>query len=274
MHMLVHPAVGLRRKRRPGRADGPQRGQLHLPARRDPRLHASGEKRRAGTEEGGAFACREAPQRAHVGVAGVPVELQDRAAGRERGDPQVPHDPVRRREPEEAVRLADVQVQGVRLEIFQDGAAVAVDDGLRHPAGARGVDDPEGMVERDLGERRGRGRLDRLGESRHPGGAPSGAGERARRGSRVEVGDQDHRLDAGQLPEQLVDRLQPIERLAAVPVAVHHDQYFWLDLPEAVEHADRPHVGRGAGPHGADARRREHRDHRLRHVRRGGRPSG
>ena len=43
-------------------------------------------------------------------MPGVAVELQDGATRGQSSDPQVPHDPVRRGEPEEPVPFADVQV--------------------------------------------------------------------------------------------------------------------------------------------------------------------
>ena len=63
------------------------------------------------------------------------------------------------------------------------------------------------------------------------------------------------------------DLLARVDRLAGVAVAVDRHQHLGLDLPEAVEHALDPEVGRAGRPDGAQARGRQHGDDGLRHVR-------
>jgi hypothetical protein len=76
----------------------------------------------------------------------------------------------------------------------------------------------------------------------------------------------DHALQAGQLRSDLLEALQGVEALAVVPVAVGGEQHARLDLTESIENSARAEVGRARGPDRPDARRREHRDHRLRQV--------
>ncbi len=55
-------------------------------------------------------------------------------------------------------------------------------------------------------------------------------------------------------------------RLAGVPVSGSRQEHAGLDLPEPVEHAVDPEVGRARRPDGADARGGQHHDHRFGHV--------
>ena len=59
----------------------------------------------------------------------------------------------------------------------------------------------------------------------------------------------------------------PIERLAAVAIAVDGEQHLRLDLLEPVHDRAGAHVRRAARPDRAEARHREERDHGLRDVR-------
>ncbi len=72
---------------------------------------------------------------------------------------------------------------------------------------------------------------------------------------------------AGQRFEEGVRTFEAVYLFAAVKVTVRGEQHFRLDLSETVEHALDAEIGGAAGPDGADRRRGEHRDHRLRHVR-------
>ena len=64
-------------------------------------------------------------------------------------DEEVPHHPAGRREPEDAVAGLRVEVQVELLQLLEQDAAVALDDRLRQAGGARGVEDPERVVEGD-----------------------------------------------------------------------------------------------------------------------------
>jgi hypothetical protein len=58
-----------------------------------------------------------------------------------------------------------------------------------------------------------------------------------------------------------------VDRLAVVPVGVNAEQDLGFDLPETVEHALDPKVGRGGRPDRPERGGGEHRDQRLWHVR-------
>ncbi len=83
---------------------------------------------------------------------------------------------------------------------------------------------------------------------------------------RVEVRQEDHALDGGQLAENLLHLGLAVELLAAVLIAVDADQDLGGELRVAVEHPARAEVRSAAGPDGTDAGRRQHRDHGLRDV--------
>ena len=262
MHVLVHPAAGFGGKRRAGRSDAAQSGKVVVLPRRDPRLDASRQVRGAGSEEGRAVAGGEAEQCPRLRPTGVAVELQDGAARGEHRHPQVPHDPVRRGEPEEPVALANVELQSGGLEVLEDRAAVSVHDGLRHPGRAGRIDDPERVRERNGRECQRRWRGDRLDErdgARRSGHVDGGPG--------IEVRHHHDRLDGWQLPNDLAYRLSAVERLPAIAVPIHCEEHLRFDLAEAVDYAGRTHVGRRAGPDRAQARAREHGDDGLGDVR-------
>ncbi len=159
-----------------------------------------------------------------------------------------------------------------------------VDDRLRQAGGARGVEDPERMVERERREAEG------LALARHEELVPAGHVLQLRRtggrgGLRVEVGDQDGVPDAGDRLLQLPTIGRAVEVLAAVAVAVDAEQHLRLDLGEAVDHAcrrrsparredqtrrSRRRRGRRASPRGCSAGRRR-RGRRSRRPGRAGR---
>ena len=78
-----------------------------------------------------AGALGEVPEDAHVRVAGAAVVEDDRGAGEQAGDEEVPHHPAGRREPEEAVAGVGVDVEVELLQVLEEDAALALDDRLR-----------------------------------------------------------------------------------------------------------------------------------------------
>src|SRR5262249_17307289 len=156
-----------------------------------------------------------------------------------------------RGEPERAVSAAKVHVQPALLQLLEQDPAVAVDDRLRQAGGARGVQDPQGMVEGNLLE----SQLGALATARellpH---APAGTVRRL-----VQVGHEDAMLDRGQLLEDALEDRRAVEVPAAVAVAVYRDQHLRLDLGKPVDHAASPELRRGARPYRPDARGREER---------------
>ena len=151
--VLVDPAEALRRQRRAGRADGLQPREVAAVAGLDLRLHARGDVARAGAEARDPRRLGEIPQHAHVRMPGRAVVEHDRAVGEQAADEEVPHHPAGRREPEEAVALLHVHVEVELLEVLEQDPALPLDDRLRQPGGARGVQDPQRVVERHALER-------------------------------------------------------------------------------------------------------------------------
>ena len=82
----------------------------------------------------------------------------------------------------------------------------------------------------------------------------------------LEIRNDDDALDRGQLRDDVGHLVEDRQRLAVVPVAVDGEEHARLDLPEAVEHALHAEIRRARRPHGAQARRPEHRADRLGHV--------
>ena len=145
---LVDVAEALHRQRRARRADAPDRREVGQLAGPHALLAAGHEVRRRCPEVGDALLGRQPPQRAEVRVGrGTVVQHDARVDGQPR-DEVVPHHPAGGAEPEEPIRRAEVVVQRVDLQVLEQDAAVAVDDRLRQPGRARGVEDEERMVER------------------------------------------------------------------------------------------------------------------------------
>ena len=81
----------------------------------------------------------------------------------------------------EAVLRTEVEVQGAELDLLDNDTAVGMHDGLGQPRGARGIHDPERMVEGHMLHLQRRIACDR--------GVPAGAiGESGGVGRRVEAG--------------------------------------------------------------------------------------
>ena len=135
--VLVDPVEALGRQRRPGGADGPQRTEVAALARLDTRLHARRDVRRARAERRHAGGLGEVPQHAEVGRARVAVVEDDRRRCEQHADQEVPHHPAGGGEPEEPVALLRVEVQVDLLEVLEQDPALAVDDRLGQPGGAR-----------------------------------------------------------------------------------------------------------------------------------------
>ena len=157
---------------------------------------------------------------------------------------------------------AEVVVQA-DLQALEHHPAVAVDDRLRQAGGAARIDDPERVVERQPGRRErrvvGDQRVEVVRRARRP-------GERADVGLGVEVAQQHRVAHARQLVDQAAQHRQAVGGDAAVDVAVDADHDLGLDLAEAVEDRQRPHVGRAHRPDRAQAGAGEEGDRGLRQV--------
>ena len=104
LHVLVDPAKALRRQRRAGRADRPQRAQVEVASRGSTpafsQLDSNPALRPCSVIRG---ALGERPERAQVRVSGAAVVEHDRRLAEQAADEEVPHHPAGRREPEHPI---------------------------------------------------------------------------------------------------------------------------------------------------------------------------
>lgn len=238
-----------------GGGDALDAGEVEVAPWVDAGLAAGHDVRGGGAEEGGSGLFGDAPLGADVGVAGAAVVQHEGGAGEEAGDEEVPHHPAGRGVPEEAVLGAEVAVEADLLEVFEQDAALGLDDGLRQAGRARGVEDPERVVERDRFE-------DGLGVGRDEGGPVEGAFG----GLGAQQRDVHDGAQCGQFPAEFGDGVGAVVFLAAVAVAVDGEQDDGFDLLEAVEDAAGAEVGGAGGPDAADGGGGEEGDDGLRDV--------
>ena len=141
---------------------------------------------------------------------------------------------------------------------------MSMHDGLGQAGRAAGVDNPQGMVERQPQRLEGPCcrivARNRLGEG-HMDQCRVGPAQRAQM---VEHQQMTHRR---QRRAQLRHHRQPVLVPTTVGHAVTGDQHRGFDLAEAVEHGVAPHVGRTDAPDAADADGGQKGDHGLGNVR-------
>jgi hypothetical protein len=94
------------------------------------------------------FYLNQFPENSQIGIFRTPVIKDYRGSERQAGHEKVPHHPTSRGVPEEFVSRPEIQVQGQRLEVFQQNAAMSVRDRLRHTRRSRRIQDPKRMIER------------------------------------------------------------------------------------------------------------------------------
>ena len=239
LHLGVDELEALRRERRAGGGDGPQLLEPVGPARRQPTLGGGLDEPCRGAEERDALGVGEVEQPHRVGCA---VVQHQRGLARQSRHQPVPHHPARGREVESPVARAHVAMQAVLHQVLQQDAAGAVDDGLGHARGSRGVQHVERVIEgqgRELQARRaggGRG----LVQEDLPGHGP---GQAAEVGIGAQERHDDDPLGATEVGDDLPQAPEAVELLAPVAVAVGGHQNPRADLPEAVEHAVGAEVG-------------------------------
>ncbi len=132
-------------------------------------------------------------------------------------------------------------MQAELLEVFEQDAALGLDDRLGQAGRTGGVEHPEGVVEGD-----------RLEDGPGVRGGERGPVEGAVGRGCAEERDVDDGAQGGELRTELGDGLAAVVLLAAVAVPVHGEQDDGLDLLEAVEDAAGAEVGRAGRPHAAD----------------------
>ena len=170
LHVPRQVAEALARQRRARGEDGAQRIQpMALPGF-DAGLFDAREVFGAGAEHGDALAVDEVRERLGRRAERRTIVEHQRTTACEPRDEPVPHHPAGGGEKEEPILAAEVAVQPVLLQMLQQRAADAVDDALRRPGGARGVEDVKGGVEATLGkaQRRFRAFADDAGDVLRP----------------------------------------------------------------------------------------------------------
>ena len=141
---------------------------------------------------------------------------------------------------------------------------MTVRDRFRQPRGAGREQDPQRRVELDVLEAELVFRHGRMIEQRFPQHCVL---RRQHAIVPIQVRQVDHALERRQAADDLLHLRAAAERLAAILVAIYAKQDLRGQLREAVQHAARAEVRPAARPDGADAGRRQHRDHRLGNVR-------
>lgn len=143
-------------------------------------------------------------------------------------------------------------MQADLLEVFQQDAALGLDDRLGESGRAGGVEHPQRVVEGDLFE-------NGLGVR----GCEGGPFEGTFRGLGSQQRDVDDGAQSGEFAAKLRDRVGAVVFLAAVAVAVDGEKDDGFDLLEAVEDTAGAEVGGAGGPDAADGRGGEEGDNGL-----------
>ncbi len=177
----VEPGPALRRHRGTGQHDGGQRGQVvAVPGHQARLVHQVG-IRRARAKERHARVLRQLPQHVRPRVPGMPVVQQRAHAQQQRADQEVPHHPAAGGVEEHPHPRAQVHVEGLQLQLFDEDAAVTVRERLGQPGGAGGKQDPQRMTKRHLLEPEPGGRHRRVCHDLRPGDRLRAAGNRTGR---------------------------------------------------------------------------------------------
>src|SRR5579883_1059420 len=146
--------------------------------------------------------------------------------------------------------------------MLQQDAALALHDRFGQAGGARGIEYPEWMLERDLLEGEGGW----LGEQAAPGNGLAEAGAGLLGGS-VQVRNDDGMFECRQGCLKLGQHSPAVEGAPIVLVAIDGEEHPWLNLPKTVNDAAGAEVGRAARPDSAKAGAGEEGDHCLRDIR-------
>ena len=149
----------------------------------------------------------------------------------------------------------EVPAQPDALEVLDQLAAVAVDDGLRQPRGARREEHVDRVVEGD-------GLEAGLGGPASRSSHDDGVGELV-----LAVGDVHDVLDGRQPGADVGHLLAAVDRPVAVGVAADGEQHLGLDLAEARQHAARAELRRARRPRRPEAGGGQEGDQRLGDVR-------
>ena len=206
------------------------------------------------------------PERVGVRVGRAAVVADDRRAGEQPGDLEVPHHPARRGVPPEHVVRAEIALQRNGLQVFEQHAAVAVHDALGQPGRAGREQHPQRMVERRPVSARQPASRD---ASRRPTAVASG--ERA---APMPVDARWSPAAIGSPARISATAARAVVDPAAVAVAVGGEQHGRLELAEPAQRGARRVVHPAGRPDRAEARRGEERDDRLGAVGQVGRRRG
>ena len=217
-------------------------------------LFQGGQILRANAENADPLALGQVEERVGVRMEGRTVVQHDSAARRQAGNQPIPHHPTAGGEEEQVVLALQIHMQHMLFQMLQQRAANAVNDALRFTRRAGRIHDVERMVERSGCVRRGRLRMPTLG-----------GGDSvlffAKHGNPQQMADGIDGVKHGARP------FANIVALAAVAIAVAGNQHLGGDLTEPIQRPFNAEIRRAGRPDRADACRRQHGDHRFRHVR-------
>ena len=181
------------------------------------------------------------------------VVEQQGGTGGQTADQPVPHHPAQGREIEQPVIRLEIGMQLLLDQMLDQAAAGTMHNALGHACGTRGIQDVERMIEGQLLEHQWLRHIRRkqllqaqcrrtlqVGGISHRGRSIDG------RGIQPGVGNDHRQSQPRQARDNLAQLGQAVDEFAVVPIALHCEQDFRLDLSKAVHHALHTEV-RGTG---------------------------
>ena len=147
LDLAVDVFESLRRQRRSGLRDLPQRRHIVFPAGSHPRGAEGIEIGGAGPKDRHALIRNQLPHRPGVRVGGTAIVEQHGRPNRQGREEPVPHHPAARRDVGDHVAALQVRVQEEFLQVVDQDAPRALHHGLWSPRRTGGEHDVHGMVE-------------------------------------------------------------------------------------------------------------------------------
>src|SRR3990167_9383936 len=138
------------------------------------------------------------------------------------------------------------------LEVLEENAARTMDDAFGHSCGARGIENKERVVERNLGKINGFNVLKRL-NSLIPRLHAFLCGERF-----IFIRKHNNLFKIGESFEKGRDPFKAVKPLSFVIIAVRHEEDFGFCLAKAIQNTVYAKVRRAGGPEGAQGRSCQH----------------
>ena len=264
---LVHIVKTFRHQRAAGRHDGAHGVELVGVFRSAAKLGQMVDELGRGAKVRHVFCVGVVEQDVAFVHKGRAIKQQQRGPHRQPRHQPVPHHPAAGGEVKHAVARLHIGMQAMLLDVLEQGAAGAMHDALGHAGGTRRIHDVQRVIEWQLSE------FD-LGDSqvRLQEGAPAACmGNALQHRLGLEVGHHHHALERRQPGHNGRYLVVAVDGLAVVKIAIDGNQHFRFGLTKTIEHALLAKIGRCGGEDRANARRGEHGNDGLRHVRHVGR---